>query len=253
MSEKFILKWNDYQLNWNKSLHELRKDTNFADVILISDDKVKFSAHRILLSSCSNLFKFILKDNVHANPLMYLSGVNSINLGSILDYIYHGEVNIYQEQLDSFLECSEKLEIEGLLAGTEDSHNTLNDSEIMNQYPEAKYNNYAQVEEIFLVTMNNEVNKIKRPYARTQKDSARIDVRSLTKEEIYKKMGELYERTDEGWRCLVCDHTKKGQGSSNIRMHVETHLDGLVYTCNVCSKEFKLRNSLSNHKFQTHK
>ena len=58
----------------------------------------------------------------------------------------------------------------------------------MNQYPEAKYNNYAQVEENFLVTMNNEVNKIKRPYARTQKDSARIDVRSQPKEEIYKKM-----------------------------------------------------------------
>ena len=95
MSEKFSLKWNDYQLNWNKSLNELRKDTDFADITLISDDKVKFSAHRILLSTCSNFFKFILKDNVQANPLMYLSGVNSINLGSILDYIYHGEVNIY--------------------------------------------------------------------------------------------------------------------------------------------------------------
>ena len=71
MSEKFSLKWNDYQLNWNKSLNELRKDTDFADITLISDDKVKFSAHRILLSTCSNFFKFILKDNVQANPLMY--------------------------------------------------------------------------------------------------------------------------------------------------------------------------------------
>ena len=122
MSEKFSLKWNDYQSNWNKSLHELRKDTDFADVTLISDDKVKFSAHRILLSSCSNLFKFILKDNIQANSLMYLSGVSSINLGFILDYIYHGEVNIYQEQLDSFLESAQKIEIEGLLGSSEDSH-----------------------------------------------------------------------------------------------------------------------------------
>ena len=97
MSEKFSLKWNDYQSNWNKALNELRKDTDFADVTLISDDKVKFSAHKILLSSCSNLFKFILKGNVQANSLLYLSGVNSLNLGFILDYIYHGEVNIYQE------------------------------------------------------------------------------------------------------------------------------------------------------------
>ena len=69
MAEKFSLKWNDYQSNWNRALHELREDTDFADVTLISDDKFKFSAHRVLLSSCSNLFKLILKSNTHANPL----------------------------------------------------------------------------------------------------------------------------------------------------------------------------------------
>ena len=126
MSEKFSLKWNDYQSNWNKALNELREDSDFADVTLISDDKVKFSAHRILLASCSNLFKFILKGNIHANSLLYLSGVNSLNLGFILDYIYHGEVNIYQGQLDSFLESAQKLEIEGLLSDTKDGLENLN-------------------------------------------------------------------------------------------------------------------------------
>ncbi len=55
MSEKFSLKWNDYQSNWNKTINDLRKDTDLADVTLISDDKVKFSAHKILISSCSNI------------------------------------------------------------------------------------------------------------------------------------------------------------------------------------------------------
>ena len=76
MSEKFSLKWIDYQSNWNKALNELRKDSDFADITLISDDKVKFSAHKILLSSCSKLFKFILKGNVNGNYLLYLTGVN---------------------------------------------------------------------------------------------------------------------------------------------------------------------------------
>ena len=84
MSDKFSLKWNDYQSNWNKALNELRKDTEFTDVMLISDDKVKVSAHKILLSSCSNLLKFILRSNTQTNPLLYLGGVNSINLGFIL-------------------------------------------------------------------------------------------------------------------------------------------------------------------------
>ena len=119
MSDKFSLKWNDYQSNWRKSLNELREDTEFADVTLISDDKVIFSAHKILLSSCSNLMKFILKSNTQTNPLLYLGGVNSINIRFILDYIYYGEVNLYQEQLDSFLESAQKLEIQGLMGDSE--------------------------------------------------------------------------------------------------------------------------------------
>ena len=115
MSEKFALKWNDFQSNWSSSLSELRKETDFSDVTLISEDKVKFSAHRILLSSCSNMFKFILKENNHANPLLYLGGVSSHNIGFILDYIYYGEVNIYQEDLNSFLDTAQKLEISGLI------------------------------------------------------------------------------------------------------------------------------------------
>ena len=77
MSEKFSLKWNDYQSNWTKSLSDLRDDTETADVTLISDDKVKFTAHKIILSTCSNTFKFILKGNTHANPLIFLCGFST--------------------------------------------------------------------------------------------------------------------------------------------------------------------------------
>ena len=61
MLKKFSLKWNDSQANWTQALTELRNDNESADVTLISDDKVKFIAHKILLTSCSNLFKYILK------------------------------------------------------------------------------------------------------------------------------------------------------------------------------------------------
>ena len=104
MSEKFSLKWNDYQLNWNRSLSELRNTYDLSDVTLISDDKVKFPAHKIILSACSNMFKFIFKDNTHANPLLYLGGVSSVHPGFILDYVYNGEVKLFPEQLDSFLQ-----------------------------------------------------------------------------------------------------------------------------------------------------
>ena len=253
MSDKFSLKWNDYQSNWNNALNDLRKDTDLSDITLITDDKVKFSAHKILLSSCSNLFKFILKSNTQANPLLYLGGVNSINLGFILDYIYHGEVNLYQEQLDSFLESAQKLEIQGLLGNNEDNLDNLNE-EPEQDIGHIQRDSNAQAEDKSLVRIDNVGNKMRRQYSRSSSiDVTKYDVSSLTSDEIDKKMRELYEKTDEGWRCLACGHTNKQHLSSNIRMHVETHLDGLVYNCNICNKKFSSRRCIDNHKTSTHK
>ena len=248
MSDKLSLKWNDYQSNWNKALNDLRKDTDFSDVTLITDDKVKFSAHRILLSSCSNLFKFILKSSTQANSLLYLGGVSSISLGFILDYIYHGEVNLYQEQLDSFLESAQKLEIQGLLGDNRDNLDNLNE-EPEQDIGHIKNDINELTEDKSLVRIDNAGNKMRRQYSKSSsKDVTKFDVSSMTSEEIGKKMKELYEKTNEGWRCLACDHTNNGRMSSNIRMHVETHLDGLVYTCNICNKDFRCRSDLNNHK-----
>ena len=63
-----------------KSLSQLREDNEFTDVTLISEDKVKFSAHKILLSSCSETFKFILKECNQTKSILFLSGINSVNL-----------------------------------------------------------------------------------------------------------------------------------------------------------------------------
>ena len=260
MSEKFCLKWNDYQSNWNRSLSELRNDNDFADVTLISDDKVKFSAHKVLLSSCSNMFKFILKSNTHTNPLLFLGGVSSVNLGFMLDYIYHGEVQICQEQLDSFLESAQKLEIEGLLGYCKDTEedskeNLKTETEIYHE------NNIEQLKEeqpLYQSTQGKrmarknekKVLKTRKQYSRAN-DAEKIDVASLSTEEINIKMKELYEKIDGVWSCRACDHTSTD--TSNIRKHVETHVDGLCYTCNICSKEFRLKNSLNRHKSTSHK
>ena len=255
MSEKFCLKWNDYQSNWNRSLSELRNDNDLADVTLISDDKVKFSAHKVILSSCSNMFKFILKSNTHTNPLLFLGGISSVNLGLILDYIYHGEVKIFQEQLDSFLESAQKLEIEGLLGNNEDSQENLNTG----QDTQEDNIEYLKKEQIQHQSQNPQRKQIVRmdhnsqdQYSRTPSRSvAKIDVTSLNTKEIKDKMEELYKKIDGNWNCLACDFTVTYRG--HMRTHVETHLDGLCYTCNICSKEFRLRNGLNCHKSTSHK
>ena len=246
MSEKFSLKWNDYQSNWNKAVNNLQKDTDFADVTLISDDKVKFSAHKIVLSSCSSMFKFILKGNGNGNSMLFLGGVSSTNLGFILDYIYQGEVNLYQEQLDSFLESSQRLEIEGLLGENNEDNGggkNQNDEKVQFEPYTAK-----PVQGGSLIKMDADVGiSTKRQYRIPQTDVAKLVVGSMTSEEVEEKRKELYQRIDGGWRCLACAYTSTSIRSSQIRLHVETHIDGLSYTCDICNKEFRSRYQLYDH------
>ena len=121
MAKKFSLKWIDFKSTVSKSFGILRQEKDFFDVTLVSDDERQIPAHKLVLSACSDFFKSILRNNSHSHPLLYLSGIHSTNLSLILDYIYQGEVQIYQEHLDTFLEVAQKLKIEGLINGFEEN------------------------------------------------------------------------------------------------------------------------------------
>ena len=108
-SEKFCLKWNDFQENVNTAFADLRKDSDFTDVTLACQDGHQIEAHKVILAASSPFFQNLFKKNKHAHPLIYMRGMNAEDLLSIVDFLYHGEANIYQENLDSFLNIAEEL------------------------------------------------------------------------------------------------------------------------------------------------
>ena len=113
MSEKFCLRWNDFESNISSALKDLKDDEDFLNVTLIAgEDQVK--AHKLILSACSPFFRTILKRNKHHHPLLYLRGVTYPDLLALLDFMYYGEVNIAQDSLNSFLSVAEELKIKGL-------------------------------------------------------------------------------------------------------------------------------------------
>jgi len=71
-------------------------------------------AHKVILSACSPFFRNILRRNQHQHPLLYLKGVKYTDLQSVLNFMYHGEVNVAQEDLNSFLAVAEDLRVKGL-------------------------------------------------------------------------------------------------------------------------------------------
>ena len=143
MSEKFSLKWNDFQSNVSRTFSQLRSEEEFFDVSLVSDDQKMMSAHKLVLSASSPYFKHILTTNKHSHPLLCLDGVSSAELQCVLDYIYQGEVQIYQEQLDRFLVVAQRLQLEGLTSQDDEQErkmnetreDTVNDSEEITEIP----------------------------------------------------------------------------------------------------------------------
>merc|ERR1719187_2018435 len=113
--EKLCLKWNDFQANVNSTFGTLREDREFADVTLASEDGQQVEAHKVILASSSPFFLNLLRRNKHPHPLIYMRGLKSEDLVAMIDFLYFGEANVYQENLDSFLAVAEELQLKGLM------------------------------------------------------------------------------------------------------------------------------------------
>ena len=115
MSQKLCLQWSDYKDNVNTAFECLRKDVDFVDVTLASEDGEQVKVHKVILAASSPFFQNLLKRHKHAHPLIYMKGVKSENLLAIIDFLYLGETNISQESLESFLVIAEDLQLKGLM------------------------------------------------------------------------------------------------------------------------------------------
>ena len=251
MSEKFSLKWNDFKSTVSNSFGILREEKDFFDVTLVSDDERQIPAHKLVLSACSDFFKSILRNNSHSHPLLYLSGIHSTNLSLILDYIYQGEVQIYQEHLDSFLEVAQKLKIEGLITAAEgkktsdvkqeeyEEYEDLNNTEVLFTAQDTEDSEYDE-KKVVGVRRENQP-RGERTIAVTVNDN------SAAEEAIQEHLG----REDGGHYCKVCNY--RSNNKTKVTKHIETHIEGLSYSCSDCNKTFRSRNSLNVHKTTYHK
>jgi len=113
------LRWNDYDSNVTAAFRELRAEADFFDCVLACDGSGgrTLQAHKVVLSACSAFFKSTFKSpslKAVNNPTVYLRGVKLPELEAVLDFMYHGEVNVAQAELSQFLSVAEDLQVRGL-------------------------------------------------------------------------------------------------------------------------------------------
>ena len=113
-ARKFCLKWTDFHNNISTTFNALRDDQDFADVTLTCEDGEQMEAHKVILSASSPVILNMLRRNKHSHPLIYMHGIKARELVNIVDFMYHGQVNILQDNLNDFLAIAEELQVKGL-------------------------------------------------------------------------------------------------------------------------------------------
>ena len=103
MTETFSLEWNDFHSNLLNSMRNLRHGEHLQDVTLVGDDQQQLRANKLVLSFSSDYFNTVFMNNGQSNVVLCLQGLTKQDLQNCLDYMYYGEVQILQQDLERFL------------------------------------------------------------------------------------------------------------------------------------------------------
>jgi len=273
MTDKFCLKWNDFQKNISNTFDSLRGDVDFTDVTLACEDGQQVEAHKVILAASSPFFQKLLKLNKHPHPLVYMRGVKSEDLVAIVDFLYHGEANVFQKNLDGFLAIAEELNLKGLSGGkggpNEHSDLPINQDSVQKQ----KANNFESTDSVDSKLFASEVTSKEiqeiHPKEETSFETSfdttialRSDFTSGVFHELNEQLNNMIKPSQNqipngpgkvtmGHSCTVCG--KEGR-LSTIRNHIEAnHLEGVSIPCNYCEKIFRTRQGLRSHNTSNHR
>jgi len=216
--EKYSIGWNTFQSNLQETQRELYHEKHFADVTLVSDDMVQIQAHKTVLSSASSVFKQLLLINPSSNPVLYLKGVKSKELESIVQFIYTGEAQVYENRIDFFVDTSKDLDIKGLNEGP-----PLN-----SEKDEKKFSS-----EFDFGLRHESEKKIEGDNVIQLNDSSAKELSAI--------------KNLKSSVCPACDVTFSKSG--NMREHYQrNHSEAPPqFTCNKCSKVFNKKGNLDRH------
>ena len=263
-SEKFCLKWNDFQQNLVSSFHYLRKNSDFSDVTLVCEEDQKIEAHRIILSACSPFFSRVLKRTKQPNPIIYMRGLKAKDLVAIVDFIYHGEANIYQEDLDGFLALADELQLKGLAGSYNEYPETVEQQPQTSKIPKKETHEKTYQTQNKVTLQNNalkyNVNQSPRENRESSYDLVAAEADKMLvnadmdnlKVQINSMMQRVADNDGENkWRCTVCAKVIKGQ--RDMGRHIETHIEGVSYPCNLCGAVKRSSNALNIHMTRDHR
>jgi len=209
--EKFNLTWHTYTDHLREMLHDMMSSNELTDVTLVSEDKKQFKAHKVVLSASSPVFKSIISDNILSSPIIYLKGIQSMEIESILQFLYLGEATFHQERMNEFLTVAKSLEIEEI--GKESENPENDEKQQFDQTSELPANN----DEMENIVENKHINK---------------------QRQVRSNNGNVYP-------CQQCNY--KAAHLHHLKRHIKSIHDEVKYPCDQCNYKAPQLGVLKQH------
>ena len=214
-SQNFNLKWEEFHSNLQTSYAKLIGADHFSDVTLVAEDGFQIKSHRVILSATSPVFEAILMQDDHPKPIIFMKGTKSSHLKLLMNYIYHGEVEVGREDLEDFLEMAGDLKVKGLTKD-KSTNTSIGTKPIENR----KENNHIP----------NTCNDVEEPTKNIVTKGDEIYSQALVKQEVLNNSSFNTESRE-----------------SNMHRKVEAQ-----YACNICGQPSITHLGLLKHKNRYH-
>ena len=284
------VKQKDFDLCKEDSLKDMLNQKLFTDVTLACNDDKQVDAHRIILSSQSSFFRRILKVNDRRDILIYLPSVSSCELEIILEFVYSGQMEISEQDVDKFIMFGKMFEIKSLMdlemnhasdpdfaskiieTGYE-GHGLLINKSLLKRLPNGKFPcgqcDYQSVRKIGVKRHEDAVHLgIKYdcnecPKAYSNQDELKLHKKSAHEGVFYQceqcnktfpqhKTLLLHEREHQGivTKCTQCE--KSFNNVTALNYHINKQHEGLKYVCDLCNFKTKKIFRFKEHKGTVH-
>ena len=160
----------------------------------------------------------------------------------MVDFIYLGEASVYQEQLENFLALAEELELRGLNGSSEEKAAEHPRESFTQDEKQADLNQKQNRNEGVVSNVKYESKTFGGEIVPIQTKSK---PNSIIEPDTMAQIQSLIEKQVDGFFCTNCGY--KSKSSSHMKEHVEKHIEGLEYPCNLCYKVYRSSVSLRMH------
>ena len=201
---------------------------------------------QVILSACSNTFKSILKETEAPHPVIVLWDIEARDVSALLDFMYNGQVDMQQDDLERFLIVADRLQVRGLSGEETESAEAARTESQTGRWRGGSNSDHV-------VTLNHQL------------DTGDLDIKTevmedgngdfCTVEEFYDDEVDISPgRSSKSVKCPYCEKVLKYR--HNLKGHIQNqHGAGEPEApCPICpDKIFKNSASLRDHMSRKHR